>query len=172
VSTLLIIKSVIDRLKVKCPKLEVVDFPERPADYRLNHPKGALLVSFAGSRFTSSSATHAIIQERNITISVTVVVRQLNGHDGAIAVLDGARQALIGFKPESCVKKISAVSEKFIAETAGIWQYALDVQTTDMQIQDDEVTSDPFLTHITSNSEFSQVDIRKQADGSISTQEN
>ena len=37
-TTLQIIDAVVERLKVKLPQLAVEYFPDRPAEYRLNHP--------------------------------------------------------------------------------------------------------------------------------------
>jgi hypothetical protein len=38
-ATLHIIESVVDRLKKQIPKLAVENFPDKPSEYRLNHPK-------------------------------------------------------------------------------------------------------------------------------------
>ncbi|EKY7025774.1 hypothetical protein QFI32_005337, partial [Escherichia coli] len=46
-----VLDAVLARLREKLPQLQVEYFPEKPAEYRLNHPAGALLVSYAGSRF-------------------------------------------------------------------------------------------------------------------------
>lgn len=46
-----VLDAVLTRLREKLPQLQVEYFPEKPAEYRLNHPVGALLVSYAGSRF-------------------------------------------------------------------------------------------------------------------------
>ncbi|WP_308170863.1 Gp37 family protein [Ralstonia syzygii] len=59
-TTLHIIDALVARLKAKLPQLAVEYFPDKPADYRLNHPKGALLVSFtwvASSTRPSTSRT-------------------------------------------------------------------------------------------------------------------
>lgn len=171
-TTLHMISSVVEHLKRCFPALAIENFPEKPAEYRLNHPAGALLVSFAGSRFSPSRDTHAIAQERTITLSITVVVRQLNGSSGAVDVLDKTRQALLGFKPANCKEKLSAISEHFLGESAGLWQYALDLKTSDMQMEDLDELPEPHLSHITTHSEFGNREILKQADGSISIQEN
>ena len=43
-----VLDAVLTRLREKLPQLQVEYFPEKPAEYRLNHPVGALLVSYAG----------------------------------------------------------------------------------------------------------------------------
>ena len=71
-----VIDAVVARLKEKLPTLAVEYFPEKPAEYRLNHPKGALLVSYAGSRFDKPNDTSAVIQAQTVQLCVTVVFRQ------------------------------------------------------------------------------------------------
>lgn len=134
-TTLEMIDAIVARLKAKVPALAVEYFPDRPADYRLNHPLGALLVSYPGSRFDETVDTAAVVQPRRIHFSVTVVLRQLNGRGGAIDVLDQARVALVGFRPPDC-RKLAAVSETFLGEEAGLWQYALDLSTVSVIVED------------------------------------
>ncbi len=80
-----VLDAVLARLREKLPQLQVEYFPEKPAEYRLNHPVGALLLSYAGSRFDRPDDTGAVIQSQTIQLCVTVVFRQLNGK-GAINV--------------------------------------------------------------------------------------
>jgi hypothetical protein len=144
--TLQIIDAVKARLATLLPGLAVEYFPERPDEYRLNHPKGALLVSYLGGQFGETVDTEFIVQDRTVKLTVTVVLRQLNGKSGAIDVLDSVRLALVGFKPPHCRKKIRALSEKFLGESAGLWQYAVDVATEAMQVEDATVGDAPLLT--------------------------
>ena len=76
-TTLQIIDAVVERLKVKLPQLAVEYFPDRPAEYRLNHPRGALLVSYLGSQFDTTVDVTYIAQPRTVKLSVTVILRQL-----------------------------------------------------------------------------------------------
>jgi hypothetical protein len=139
-STLHMMERIAARLKAKVPDLTVEFFPERPAEYRLNHPRGALLVSYLGSQFAATRDATFIAQPRTVKFAVTVVLRQLNGRGGAIDVLDEVRRALVGFKPPDC-RKVWAVSEKFLGETAGLWQYAVDFASEAMLLEDDEADS-------------------------------
>ena len=54
-----VLDAVLARLREKLPQLQVEYFPEKPAEYRLNHPVGALLLSYAGSRFDRPDDTGA-----------------------------------------------------------------------------------------------------------------
>ena len=147
-TTLQIIDAVVERLKVKLPQLAVEYFPDRPAEYRLNHPRGALLVSYLGSQFDTTVDVTDIAQPRTVKLSVTVILRQLNGKGGAVDVVDAVRQALVGFRPPDC-RKVWAVSEKFLGETAGLWQYAVDLATEAMLVEDADVNTETPLTLVT-----------------------
>ena len=81
-------------------------------------------------------------------LSVTVILRQLNGRGGAVDVVDAVRQALVGFRPPDC-RKVWAMSEKFLGETAGLWQYAVDVATEAMLVEDADVNTETPLTLVT-----------------------
>jgi hypothetical protein len=125
-TTLAIITAIAGRLREKQPALLVEFFPEKPSEYRLNHPVGALLVSYAGSRFGNASDTGFVAQRRTLTITVTVVMRQLNGKGGAVEAVDAARAALFCWRPPDC-QRLLAVAERFLGEASGLWQYALDL---------------------------------------------
>ncbi len=147
-TTLQIIDAVVERLKVKLPQLAVEYFPDRPAEYRLNHPRGALLVSYLGSQFDTTVDGTYLAQPRTVKLSVTVILRQLNGKGGAVDVVDAVRQALVGFRPPDC-RKVWAVSEKFLGETAGLWQYAVDLASEAMLVEDADVNTETPLTLVT-----------------------
>lgn len=146
-TTLQMLEAVVERLRAKLPALAVEYFPERPADYRLNHPKGALLVSYVGSQFGDSVDTSIIAQPRTVKPSVTVVLRQLSGRGGAVDVLDLVRTALLGYRLPDC-RKMRVVSEKFLGESAGLWQYAVDFSAETMQVEDAEADAGPLLTKV------------------------
>lgn len=147
-TTLQIIDAVVKRLAVKLPHLAVEYFPDKPSEYRLNHPKGALLVSYLGSHFDKTVDVAYVAQPRTVKLSVTVVLRQLNGKGGAVDVVDLVRAALVGFRPPDC-RKVWAVSEKFLGETAGLWQYAVDVASEAMLVEDADVNTETPLTEVT-----------------------
>ena len=169
--TLTIIDAVVERLKSAFPDLAVEYFPDKPAEYRLNHPKGALLVSYLGAKYDDSIDTSAVVQPATLKYAITVSLRQLNGKDGAVAVLTRLRSALVGFKPPNCRRKSRAVSEQFLGESAGIWQYALDMATEAIVVEDEDVDDGPLLTHITTDDGYNRGETRKEPDGSIIQEE-
>ena len=169
--TLIIIDAVVARLKDRIPDLAVEYFPDKPAEYRLNHPKGALLVSYLGAKYQEPIDTSAVVQPATIRLTVTATLRQLNGKDGAVAVLTRLRSALVGYKPPNCRRKVWATAEQFLGETAGIWQYAMDVATEAIVVEDEEVDNEPPLIHITSEDSFNRGETYKASDGAIIQEE-
>lgn len=134
--TLTILDAVIAQLKTAHGhELAVEYFPEQPLNYRLNHPVGAVLVSYAKSNFATNEAVDSTWMAREMTIPLTLMFRQLNGKKGVIAYLDHVRSTLTGWTPPHCDNALKPVSEQFLAQNAGIWQYALDFTTTTNQIQ-------------------------------------
>jgi hypothetical protein len=115
-------------------------FPSRPEDYRLNHPVGALLLAYPGSRFAATTLhAQSVCQDRIITLSVSLVSRHLWGTDGAVALMDRLRAALLGWRPTDC-QPVTAVSDRLLAEQAGLWWYAADFACTT------RVTATPFTS--------------------------
>ena len=114
-----VLDAVLARLREKLPQLQVEYFPEKPAEYRLNHPVGALLLSYAGSRFDRPDDTGAVIQSQTIQLCVTVVFRQLNGKKGAINVLDAVRRILGGHTPPGCRRRIWLTREVLSVKSGG-----------------------------------------------------
>ena len=169
--TLTIIDAVVVRLKMAFQDLAVEYFPDKPSEYRLNHPKGALLVSYLGAKYQEPIDTTAVVQPATVKLNVTVVLRQLNGKDGAVAVLMRLRAALIGYKPPNCRRKVWAVGEQYLGESAGIWQYALDVSTEAVVVEDDDIGIGPLLTHITTGDNTNRGETRKAPDGTIIQEE-
>ena len=106
-----------------------------------------------------------------VKFAITATLRQLNGKDGAVAVLTRLRSALIGYKPSNCRRKVWAVGEQFLGESAGIWQYALDVATEAIVVEDEDVDTGPLLTHITTADPYNRGETRKEPDGSIIQEE-
>lgn len=90
------------RLREKLPQLQVEYFPGKPAEYRLNHPVDALLLSYTGSRFDRPGNTGAVAQSQTIQLCTMVVFCQLNGKKEATNVLDAVRRIFGGHIPSGC----------------------------------------------------------------------
>ncbi|MDG9783705.1 Gp37 family protein [Metapseudomonas otitidis] len=122
--TVAILDALVGRLKGAFEqKLAIELFPENPKNYRLNHPRGAILVAFGSSRFGDPEALDAVFQERNLMLPLTLVFRQLNGRDGVVTYLDAIRDCLTGWYPPHCDNACRPVDEVFTGQVAGLWQY-------------------------------------------------
>lgn len=128
---------IIERLKAKIQDLHIEGFPEKPSEFRLIHPKGAILVHYQGGNYSESKSIDCIYQDKKLEFSITIVVRHLRKHEGAYEYLDIIRQILTGFKPENCSKMIP-VKEEFIAEDNGIWQYSINFSLITPSIEETE----------------------------------
>lgn len=148
--TTAILDAVVTRLTGKLGRELVVElFPENPQHYRLNHARGAVLVAFGTSRFSRGEATDTVFQDRDLTIPLTLIFRQLNGPEGVVAYLDRIRAVLTGFVPPHCSLALAPLEESFLGQRSGLWQYAQKYLTRATQVQLADPHSDPLLTHAT-----------------------
>ena len=106
------------------PELAVELFPDQPANYRLNHPTGALLLAYPGSTLDSPMLMGRVEQARTIRIGITLVLRNLWGDDGAAGMLDRLRDALIGWRHSSECEPVYAVNDRLLQHDGGLWWYA------------------------------------------------
>ncbi|SUA58104.1 Gp37 family protein [Oligella urethralis] len=141
-----LIESIRDRLRKSIANMAVELFPEKPDEYRLNHPNGAILVSYRSSKFEETNDITYVVQPRRVVFTVSVLRRQLNGNTGILDVLDAVRLALTGFKGPNCRRKFYVLQEIYLGETAGIWQYSIDFATELMQVEEAEEIKLPVLT--------------------------
>ncbi|QXF34749.1 hypothetical protein CE143_17440 [Photorhabdus luminescens] len=143
-----IIDAIVMRLREKLPGLQVEYFPERPTEFRLNHPVGAILISYPGSRFDKPEDVGAVLQTQTVMLNATIVFRQLNGRHGAVATLDDVCRVLGGFQPPNCQRKCWLVRDTFLGEIAGLWQYTLDFAPESVFIEDCELPNGSPLAQI------------------------
>ncbi|MDI1471926.1 hypothetical protein THER_1648 [Thermodesulfovibrio sp. N1] len=154
-------QAIIDRLKTKIQGLEITGFPEKPKEYRLLHPKGALLVSYAGSTFSEPQSVNAIVQERKMEFDITVAMRHLRTHEGAYAYLDAVRIALTGYRITGC-SKMYPVKEQFLSEDNGIWQYSITFTLTAPAVEPTEKETTVLLRKITATDDYDTTIIKKE----------
>lgn len=160
-----------DRLTQAFRDLAVDYFPDDPETYRVNHPWGALLVNYTGTRYSEPFDTGLVAQEGQVKLTITVILRQLNGGAGAVAILGRLRKALVGWRAPGASTKTRAVEERFLGETAGLWQYAFDVECGAVLVEDVDTDDGVFLRHATVEDGISRHDIVKQDDGTITHEE-
>ena len=115
---------IIQCLKEKFPEFLVQGFPEKPQEFILLHPVGAILVHYRGGNYSNSNSIFIISQERGLNFAITVVTRNLRNNNGAYETLDRVKQVLCGYKIPECTK-LTPNKEGFISEINGIWQYEI-----------------------------------------------
>ncbi|HWO57682.1 MAG TPA: Gp37 family protein [bacterium] len=169
-STLALLEAVVKRLAGAFPHLAVELYPERPSEYRLNHPRGALLVGYVRSHYGAPVDTEIMAQERSVEVSVAVLMRGLHDGAGAVPTLDAVRQAVIGWKMPDCDKS-RIVGDRFLDQSAGLWTYELTFSGRTLVLEDEEPDAGPILKHITTEDGFERTETIKHPDGSITYEE-
>lgn len=115
--------------------LAVEEFPDRPEDYSLLHPLGAVLVRYKGSLYGATLDTGVTVQERKPVIELTLLTRSLNGEGGAVLLLETLRRAVAGWQPPA-FDKCAIVRDEFLDQQGGLWRHALDFATKTLAIED------------------------------------
>ena len=142
-----IIDAVTTHLQAALPWVQVDVFPENPSDYQFIHPAGAVLVGYQSSKFTQIEGLGVIAQQRDIILHLTIIGAHLHGDEGALAILDEVRLAMVGFTPPNCLP-CHLLQERFLSEDAGAWQYELTVQTETQQVERKQPENLPTLTQV------------------------
>ncbi|WP_311419689.1 Gp37 family protein [Kingella denitrificans] len=142
-----IIDAVRQHLQAAIPWVQVDVFPENPGEYQFIHPTGAVLVGYQSSSFGKIEGLGMIAQQRDVVLHLTVIGANLHGDDGALAILDEVRLAVVGFTPPDCLP-CHLLAEHFVSEDAGAWQYQLTVQTETQQVERRQPAHLPPLTQV------------------------
>lgn len=127
--------SIIDKLKENFSNLLVDGFPEKPQEFTLIHPVGAILVHYRGGNYSNTDALGFISQDKKMDFAITVVTRNLRSNNGAYEILEKIKQVLCGFKILGC-SKLTPVKEGFLSEISGIWQYEITFTLATPSIED------------------------------------
>lgn len=112
------------KLKTALPEFEVAPFPEKPEEYQLLHPFGAVLIQYEGSTYGNNKiVAGAVAQVRYVRFSATVLIRNLRSSSGCYEVMQRINTALHGLTIAGTISAVSMVSEQFYAEADGVWCY-------------------------------------------------
>jgi len=128
---------IIERIKSRIQDLHIEGFPEKPSEFRLTHPKGAILVHYQGGNYSESKSLGYMVQDKKLEFSITVITKNLRSHEGSYFYLDKVRQILTGYRPDNC-SKMQPIKEDFISEDNGIWQYSINFSLTTPTIEEIE----------------------------------
>lgn len=105
-------------------RVHVDRFPARPTQYDMAGRDAVVLVAYQGSKFPDPATPDAVIQLREMTFDVVILVRALDGMDESYWVLDAVYEA-IGGKSFAGARPAYASSEKLEDEHEGIWRWVL-----------------------------------------------
>jgi hypothetical protein len=126
--------AIIERLQTSFPEILVDGFPDKPSEFILLHPIGALLVHYQGSNYTTTQALGFVTQVNQKEFSITIVTRNLRNNNGAYEYLDKVKAELSGFQIDECTSLIPT-KDFFISENKGIWQYGINFTLKNKNIQ-------------------------------------
>ena len=126
--------AIIERLQTSFPEILVDGFPDKPSEFILLHPIGALLVHYQGSNYTTTQALGYVTQVNQKEFSITIVTRNLRNNNGAYEYLDKVKAELSGFQIDECTSLIPT-KDFFISENKGIWQYGINFTLKTQNIQ-------------------------------------
>lgn len=146
-STLAALEAIRARLATAIPSMAAELYPDKPAEYRLNHPRGAFLVGYGGSKTDDPALMDLVVQSRTIDVQITIVQRQLNGNGGVIDSLDDLIRTITGYAPPDC-GKLYLRSDQFLGETGGLWQYAATFSCQTALVEDVGDDANPLLEEI------------------------
>ncbi|ERL56140.1 Gp37 family protein [Psychrobacter aquaticus] len=129
-------QSIVDQLSDTVGNELAVEFyPEKPANYRLNHANGALLVNYGKSNYPKHNDTYAVVRPRTMMLTITIVSRGLYDRYGAVPLVDWVLAMLSGFTPTHCDQPLSPVRDYFIQHQSGLWYYGVDFETEAVLVQ-------------------------------------
>lgn len=138
------------QLRAQVRAIEIAQFPDKAAAYRLTHRIGAALVAWRGATYGALIDTAAVVQARRLEFEITLLVRDLGwsfGGDpsgtnpGAYALLESIRAALTGLQLPGC-RKMFPLREQFLGRDpqGGVWiwsaLYALETMALEASTQD------------------------------------
>lgn len=123
--------SMIEKLNTDITDLKIEGYPDKPETYRLNHPKGAILINYFGSDFGKPMLREElesfIVQEEDELFRCIVSVRGLRDHQGVYDYIDRIKASLMGYHPVDSLrcKKMYVKQIRFVSEEDGVWTYAM-----------------------------------------------
>ena len=114
------------KLEAEIPELKIENFPSNFQDYlsKFTHPKGALLIHYAGSDYTEPNNHNLIEQVRKTYFDIYIILKNLLKGDDACNYLEKTRELLTGFEIPGC-EKMFPQNDDFILEQNGVWIYAI-----------------------------------------------
>lgn len=134
-----IIKDKLDLEILSLPESErlITEYPLSIEEYKLNHPRGALLIVYKGSDFQKSKVEGFQIQPRDLQIGIIAVIKKNNGSKDPEEYVDFIKDSLTGIEiqVEREEKKTYPVKDEWLKEESGEWWYAVTIIVPTMSIE-------------------------------------
>ena len=114
-----------------------VEYPLSVEEYKLNHPRGALLVFSKGGDYKDSKLESAILQDRNMQIGVIAVIKKKQSGMEPEDYIDFAKETLTGLEisVDRGDHKSYPIQDEWIKEEGGEWWYGLTVVIPTLNIE-------------------------------------
>jgi len=135
-SILSIENEIISKLQSNITDLKIEGFPEKPEEYQLLHPKGAILVSYTGSVFSEPDGFIDVAQVDTMEFALLLLIRGLRDKNGAYNYIDSIKNILTGFQPTGC-KKMYPTDIGFLKEENSVWYYTIGFKTSSENVDYD-----------------------------------
>ena len=123
---------IIAKLKADITTVEVVPWPDNPADFKNLHPTGAILVRYDGSGYITPipNSSKIIVHDRSSNWGISIIqenLRETKGHQGVYTLLESIRSALTGYTITGLddASVMYPTSDGFTREVAGTWLYKI-----------------------------------------------
>lgn len=119
-------KSIIEKLEADISGVSIESFPAKVQEYLKSfiHPTGAVLINYAGSKYTNPDNLNSNAQIRTVEFDIYVVLKNIKNNQGVYITLESVKESLTGYEPEGCMRMIP-VSDDFVQEENGIWVYVI-----------------------------------------------
>lgn len=124
---------IVSKLTSDLSGVKVESYPERPNNYRLIHPNGAVLVRYAGSYYDDSVANRnkETDQRRVLEWAVSVLNRNLHSHKGSTygiyTLIEAVRESLTGYTVNSLTQSTVLIPtrDQFVTHAGGVWEHEI-----------------------------------------------
>lgn len=108
---------------------KVEAFPNDPAQYDFSGLPAALLVHYAGSRFSAPKGPANINQARVMEFSLVLLCRSLRGEGGAYVHLEDIRLAVQGRAFDGAGPAV-LIRDQLASESEGVWRWEVRIALT------------------------------------------
>lgn len=114
---------------------QVEPWPEKPENYSLDSPNGALLIAYKGSNYGGPIPSDVVAQNRAMEFEIRILVRSLRDHSGGYSVIEEVRKAITGWVPEGATRSAYPTKDGFLSEENGIWTFVVDIAVPTLSVQ-------------------------------------